>query len=56
MIYDVGVKTVKDFIENTAEEFIKIYEEKEQKKADFGVGEIQFSLQLAKELDIGIEI
>jgi len=56
MIYDVGVKTIKDFVKNTAEEFIRIYEEKEQKKADFGVGEIQFSLELAKELDIAVEI
>ena len=30
--------------------------QKAQKKADFGVGEIQFSLELAKELDIAVEI
>jgi len=56
MIYDVGIKSIKEFVENTAEDFIRIYEEKEQKKADFGVGEIQFSLELAKELDIAVEI
>jgi hypothetical protein len=56
MIYDVGIKSIKEFVENTAEEFIRIYEEKEQKKADFGVNEIQFSLELAKELDIAVEI
>jgi hypothetical protein len=56
MIYDVGIKSIKEFVEVTAEEFIRIYEEKEQKKADFGANEIQFSLELAKELDIAVEI
>jgi len=56
IIYDVGIKSIKEFVENTAEDFIKIYEEKEQKKADFGVNEIQFSLELAKELDFAIDI
>jgi len=55
MIYDVGIKSIEAFVENTAEDFIRIYEEKEQKKADFGVNEIQFSLELAKELEIVIE-
>ena len=56
MIYDVGIKSIKAFIEFTAEDFIRIYEEKNQKKADFGVNEIQFSLELARELDIAVEI
>ena len=56
MIYDVGVKSIKEFIEYTAEDFIRIYEEINQKKADFGVNEIQFSLELAKELELAVEI
>ncbi|MCP4285394.1 MAG: DUF4332 domain-containing protein [Gammaproteobacteria bacterium] len=56
IIYDVGIQSIKAFVENTAADFIKIYEEKEQKKADFGIREIQFSLELAKELDIATEI
>ena len=56
IIFDVGIKSIKEFIENTAEDIIRIYEEKEQKKADFDVNEIQFSLELAKELDIAIEL
>ena len=56
MIYDVGIKSVKDFVEFTASDFVRIYEQQTQKKADFGVGEIQFSLELAKELDIAVEI
>ena len=55
MLYDVGIKTIEEFVGYTAEEIIIIYEEKEQKKADFGVNEIQFSLELAKELDIAVE-
>jgi hypothetical protein len=42
---------VRAFVGHTAEDFIRIYEERTQKKADFGVGEIQFSLELAQELD-----
>ena len=49
MMYDVGIKSVKEVIEYTADE-------QTQKKADFGVGEIQFSLELAKELDIAVDI
>jgi len=56
MIYDVGIKSIKSFTEYTAEDFVRIYEEKNQKKADFGANEIQFSLELAKELDIVVEI
>ncbi len=56
MIYDVGIKSVKEFVEYTAEDFIRIYEEQTQKRADFGVGEIEFSLELAKELNIAVEI
>ena len=56
MIYDVGIHSVKKFINYTAEDFIRIYEEQTQKKADFGIAEIQFSLELARELDIAIDI
>lgn len=55
MIYDVGIRSVRSFVEYSAEDFIRIYEQNTQKKADFGVNEIQFSLELAKELVIAIE-
>ena len=55
LIYDVGIRSIEDFVSHTAEEFINIYEEQTQKKADFGVGEIQFSLELAKELNQAVE-
>ncbi len=52
LLYDVGIHSIKEFTSKTAEEIIRIYEEKEQKKADFGINEIQFSLVMAKDLDI----
>jgi predicted flap endonuclease-1-like 5' DNA nuclease len=55
LIYDVGIHSIEEFVGYTAEEFIRIYEEQTHKKADFGVGEIQFSLELAKELDQAVE-
>ena len=56
MLYDVDIKTIEEFIGHTAGEIIRIYEEKEGKKADFGENEIQFSLELAKELDVAVEL
>jgi hypothetical protein len=56
LIYDVGIKSISEFIQLSAEEFISIYEEVNQKKADFGVGEIQFSLDLAKDLEIIVDL
>ena len=56
MIYNLGIQSIKEFIEITADEFIRIYEEKTKKKADFGINEIQFSLELAKDLEQIIEV
>jgi hypothetical protein len=50
LIYDVGIDSVKTFTKYSAEEFISIYENKTQKKADFGTNDINFSIELAKEL------
>ncbi len=56
MIYDMGIKTIKEFVGITAEEFITIYEEKTLKKADFGTKDIQLSLELARDLEQFVEI
>ena len=56
IIYDVGIHSIRKFTQHTAEEFIAIYEKETGKKADFGVGEIEFSLLLAKELDIAVDL
>ncbi len=50
IIYDAGIESVKTFVKYNAEEFISIYENKTQKKADFGVNDMKFSIELAKDL------
>lgn len=39
-VFDVGIQSVREFIAYSAEDFIRMYEEREQEKADFGVNEI----------------
>jgi hypothetical protein len=56
LFYDVGIHTIQHFVGYSAEEIIKIYEAETGKKADFGVNEIQFSLELASELEIIVEV
>ncbi|MCP4344337.1 MAG: DUF4332 domain-containing protein [Desulfobacterales bacterium] len=51
IICDVGIKSVKTFIKYRPEELISIYENKTKKKADFGVNDMNFSIELAKELE-----
>ncbi len=51
IIYDVGVRSIEEFKGLTARSFIQIYEDKMDKKADFGENEISFSIELAKQLD-----
>jgi len=52
MIYDVGIQSVRKFVRYSANEFINIYETQTQKKADFGINEIEFSIILARDLEI----
>jgi nucleotidyltransferase/DNA polymerase involved in DNA repair len=56
MIYDLGITSILSFIQVSADEFIRIYEEQAQKKADFGTNEIEFSLILAKELELAVDV
>ncbi|MCP4107577.1 MAG: DUF4332 domain-containing protein [Desulfobacteraceae bacterium] len=50
IIYNAGINSVESFIKCSAKEFIKIYENKTKKKADFNENDINFSIDLAKEL------
>jgi len=54
IIYDIGIDSVKSFLNHSAEEIVKIYEDKNKKKADFTVKDIQFTLEIARELDLVI--
>jgi replicative superfamily II helicase len=50
IIYDVGIHSVAEFVQHTGADLVRIYEEQTGKKADFSAGEIEFSLELAREL------
>jgi len=50
IIYDVGISSVESFIKYSSKDFIKIYENKTKKKADFSESDISFSIELAREL------
>ncbi len=50
IIYDAGVDSVESFINYSALEFIRIYENKMEKKADFRKSDIDFCMEIAKEL------
>ncbi len=50
IIYDVGIHSVAKFTQNTGADLVRIYEEQTGKKADFSASEIEFSLELAREL------
>ena len=52
MVYDIGIDSVKSFLNHSVEEIVKIYEDKNKKKADFTVKDIQFTLEIAGELDL----
>ena len=55
MIYDVGIQSVHKFVQYSASEFVNIYEAQTQKKADFGINEIEFSLILARDLEVVVD-
>jgi len=55
MIYDVGIQSVQRFVQYSAVEIVNVYEDETQKKADFGINEIEFSLILARELEVVID-
>lgn len=56
LIYNVGIHSIKEYRGYSVQEIITIYEEQTGKKADFGANEIEFSLKLAKNLDIAVEL
>ena len=56
LIYKLGIKTISDFVQVSPEKFVEIYEEQTGKNADFSADEIRFSLDLAKELEISVDL
>jgi len=56
LLYDAGFQTVESMLGCTAEDLVRLYEERTGKAADFGVHEIQVTLELAQRLDTVLEI
>jgi hypothetical protein len=52
ILFDLGIKSTMELVGYSGEEIIRIYEQATQKKADFGIAEIQFTLDLARELTL----
>lgn len=50
IIYDVGIHSVEAFIQWSGADLVRIYEAQTGKAADFSAAEIEFSLELAREL------
>lgn len=50
MIYDTGVTSVAEFVKYSGSEFVALYEKVTGKKADFSSADINFSLEIAREL------
>jgi len=52
ILYGIGVVSVQNFVSHSAAEIVTIYEEVEQKRADFAEKDIQFALEVAQDLDL----
>ncbi|MDJ0761699.1 MAG: DUF4332 domain-containing protein [Myxococcota bacterium] len=53
LLHDMGICSVRSFVEKTPEQIVKIYEEKTKKKADFSAHDIRFTMAMAKALEAG---
>ncbi len=51
MLFDIGIDSVKSMLSLSPEKIVRIYEEQTQKKADFTVHDIRFTLEMAGELE-----
>ncbi len=56
ILYDTGIHSIQKLKSYSAEEIIRLYEEKFQKKADFSLRDMNFSLEIARSLDIGVDL
>ena len=56
ILYDTGIHSIRKLKSYTAEEIIQLYEDKFQQKADFSLRDMNFSLEIARSLDIGVDL
>ncbi|NQT60888.1 MAG: DUF4332 domain-containing protein [Bacteroidetes bacterium] len=53
ILYNIGIDSVRSFVFHSAAEIVQMYEDVEQKRADFTEKDIQFALEVAQDLDLG---
>jgi hypothetical protein len=56
LVYDVGIRTVEEILQYTPQQVIEIYERESGQKADFSPDDIQFSLEVARFLDLAVQL
>ena len=52
ILYDVGIDSVQMLLTLKPAEVVKIYEDKTCKKADFSIADIEFTIEMAKHLEV----
>lgn len=50
ILYDIGIKNLKDLVSRKPEKIIDIYEDSTGKKADFGENDLKLTIDIAKQL------
>ena len=56
ILYDTGIHSIRELIKHSPEEIIQLYEDKFKQKADFSLRDMKFSLEIARELHLGVEL
>ena len=56
ILYDTGIHSIRELIKYSPEEIIQFYEDKFKQKADFSLRDMKFSLEIARELHLGLEL
>jgi len=56
ILFDTGIHSIRELIAYSPEEIIQLYEDKFNQKADFSLRDMKFSLEIARELHLGVEL
>ncbi len=56
ILFDTGIHSIRELIAYSPEEIIQLYEDKFKQKADFSLRDMKFSLEIARELHLGVEL
>jgi len=56
ILFDTGIHSIRELIAYSPEEIIQLYEDKFKQKTDFSLRDMKFSLEIARELHLGVEL